>query len=273
MAERCFFSIIIPTFNAENTINECLASIYIQDFKDFEVLIIDALSTDHTLSIVNSFTNNNIKIFAETDLGIYDAMNKGINLAKGEFLYFLGSDDSLFNPEVLKEIHSAINLVTDQIIYGNVKMKGSNKWVKDGSVYGGAFDLKRVLNHNIPHQAIFYRHTVFSILGGYNLRYPVFADHDFNIKAFSKYTFKYVEIIVANFSVGGTSTNRSDQFQDDRIANIVHYFKKFLTSKKFIPLRYYVRQAAFNTNVKISLSKKIYYSLLYFRLKIQSLIK
>lgn len=273
MVRNCFFSIIIPTFNAEKTINECLLSICNQDFQDFEVWIIDALSKDHTLSIANSFTKDNIKIISEKDLGIYDAMNKGINLANGEFLYFMGSDDTFFNPKVLKEIHKAINLNTDQIIYGNVKMNGNNKWVKDGSVYGGAFDLKRVLSHNIPHQAIFYRRTVFSSLGGYNLHYPIFADHDFNIKAFSKYTFKYVEIIVANFQVGGASTNRSDKFQEDKAANIVRYFENFLMTRTFIPIRYYLRQTAFDANVKISLSKRIYYSLLYFRLKIQSLIE
>jgi len=271
MKRMYFFSIIIPTFNSENTIGKCLKSIYEQEFEDFEVIIIDGKSTDETLSIISAFKNHNTKVFSEIDEGIYDAMNKGIDLANGKFIYFLGSDDTLFNPQVLKNINYTIDSKTDKIIYGNVKMNGTNKWVKDGTVYGGEFNLKRILSHNIPHQAIFYHYSVFDILGKFNLRYPIFADHDFNIKAFSQYLFKYTELIVADFFVGGASTTKSDHFAEDRIANIVQYFKKDLAGKTFVPLRYYVHQAAFNSKVKIDVSKKFYFSLIYFKLKIQAL--
>ena len=100
------FSIIIPTFNSEKTLDIALSSIVVQSYQNFEVLIIDGLSTDSTIDIAKKHQKvfPNIKIKSEKDNGIYDAMNKGIALAKGEWLYFMGSDDSLYNDDVLNQI-------------------------------------------------------------------------------------------------------------------------------------------------------------------------
>ena len=105
------FSIIIPTFNAGKTLSFCLDSVLIQSFQDFEILIIDAVSSDNTMSIVEEYAAANTAItwISEKDKGIYDAMNKSISLAKGEWLYFLGSDDKLYDAEVLKKIMNSLN--------------------------------------------------------------------------------------------------------------------------------------------------------------------
>jgi len=270
MNPQYLFSIIIPTFNVEGTIEKCLKSIFEQSFYDYEILIIDGESSDRTLSIVSSFNNPKIKILSEADQGIYDAMNKGITRADGKYLLFLGADDTLFDQQVLKSMSLITTDEVYQIVYGNVKMNGNNNWVKDGTVYGGEFDLRRILSHNIPHQAIFYHYSIFEALGKFNLRYKIFADHDFNIKAFANYIFKYVDLIVANFAIGGASTTMTDSFKSDRIANIIQHFERDLASKRFVPLRYYIQQAAFNPRVKIDFGKKVYLALLYLKLKIQS---
>ena len=86
-------SIIIPTFNSANTLRRALDSIIGQTLNDLEVLIMDGVSTDQTLDIAKTYNDNRIRIFSEPDNGVYDAMNKGIDKASGEWLYFLGSDD------------------------------------------------------------------------------------------------------------------------------------------------------------------------------------
>ena len=98
-----FISIIIPTFNAESTILKALESILQQTFKDFEILIIDGLSKDKTIEIVENLKDSRIKIHSDKDIGIYDAMNKGIHYAQGKWLYFIGSDDYLYNNEDCKQ--------------------------------------------------------------------------------------------------------------------------------------------------------------------------
>jgi glycosyltransferase involved in cell wall biosynthesis len=193
-------SIIIPTFNSENTVSCCLDSIHSQEFTDYEVLIIDGGSCDKTLSIVQNYKNIRFKIHSEPDKGIYDAMNKGIKLAIGDWIYFLGSDDYLVDSKVLKSVSALFTLNYD-IIYGDT-IWGSEK-------KGGEFNKYSLIRSNITHQAIFYKKTIFDKLGDYNLTYKIWADYEFNIKCFGDDSIitKYVEIEIANYGINGYSSN------------------------------------------------------------------
>src|SRR4051812_5182325 len=104
-----FFTIIIPVFNSEKTIDIAIGSVLNQQYTSYEVLIIDGLSKDNTLEKVRSYNDARIKIHSEKDSGIYDAMNKGIAKATGTWLMFLGSDDELHDNNVLADIHDAID--------------------------------------------------------------------------------------------------------------------------------------------------------------------
>jgi glycosyltransferase involved in cell wall biosynthesis len=192
-----FFSIIIPTYNSEKTLHKCLESVVNQSFKDFEILIIDGVSTDHTLEIAKSFNDNRIKISLEKDEGIYDAMNKGVRLAQGKWLYFLGSDDVLYDSDVLSDIVIFIekNIQVD-FVYGDVIFK------KNQNVYAGEFDRVKLCFQNICHQAIFYKKNLFKILGLYNLKYKIWADWDFNMRCFlhPDINIKYIDRIIAIFN-------------------------------------------------------------------------
>jgi hypothetical protein len=84
------------------------------------------------------------------------------------------------------------------IVYGNVIIKNMENGER--YIWGGAFDLKRILSYNISHQAIFYHHSVFKKLGNFNLRYKVLADYDFNLKCFANYMFSYADLNIANFN-------------------------------------------------------------------------
>lgn len=271
--ESMLISIIIPTYNSSKTIEACLKCITMQTFKAFEVIIIDSVSKDGTLQIANSFRDERIKIYSAPDRGIYDAMNKGVSLAKGEYLYFLGSDDTLFDCDVLKKITTEIANSKPKIIYGNVKMKGDSHLVKNGTIYGGEFDLKRLMVHNIPHQAIFYHKSVFAQIGKYNITYQLFADHDFNLRAISKFEFQFTNQIIANFSVGGSSTTMKDvNFEQDKIYNFIKYFGRQIHKPAFVNVRYYIKEAALNMNSKLAPMMRIYCLLIYSKLKLQSLL-
>ena len=219
------FSIIIPTYNSETVIRACLQSICKQTFLDYEIIIIDSLSKDATIDIVKEYVaaHSNIHYLSEKDGGIYDAMNKGIRMSKGIWLYFIGADDLLYDNSILEKLVTATQSSKSKIIYGNVLVKGNAGWAADGEIYARRFSIKKIITQNICHQAIFYHREVFEKIGLYNERYRICADHDFNIRAAANFKFTYSDLIVAIFSGGGISTTPDYNFKNDFEKNIVKY--------------------------------------------------
>lgn len=197
-------SIIIPTFNSANTLCRTLDSIISQTFTNWEVLLMDGASTDNTIEIAKSYKDNRIRVFSEPDKGVYDAMNKGIDKAAGEWLYFLGSDDYLLNNEVLNQVFSHIPEKCD-VFYGDVEAQQLDERHK------GEWKIED-LEYNRCHQAIFYNQKVFRKFGKYKPKYRVYADHDMNLKWFldKRISSKYYPILIAHYSDGGLSTQQSD---------------------------------------------------------------
>ncbi len=207
---RPFFSIIVVTFNAGEHLRRALDSILLQSFTDWELLIVDGLSADNTLQIADEYQRrySSIHTFSEKDNGIYDAMNKGVKLARGEWLYFLGADDWLKDKTVLQKVAEEIRRETADIIYGNVLMLSRKL------PYDGAFSMKKLLRRNISHQAIFYNKSVFAKIGNYDTRFRKHADWDFNLRCFQDKTIsvRYIKVITAVFTHGGTSFGHDKAF-------------------------------------------------------------
>ena len=117
-------SIITVCFNAEDTIADTIQSVLSQDYEDIEYIIVDGKSTDRTLEIIQSHQKR-IKLISEKDQGIYDAMNKGINIANGDVIGILNADDFYKNNQVLTDV---MNAFTDNIsiVYGDIEYVKNN---------------------------------------------------------------------------------------------------------------------------------------------------
>jgi glycosyltransferase involved in cell wall biosynthesis len=182
MSSGNLLTVIIPTRAAGAHIDDCLESLRRQTFQQFEVCIIDAQSADDTVKKVQAFAGKlgvALQCRSEPDSGVYDAMNKGIEHSTGEWLYFLGADDVMHDAEVFADVAKVLASSDADIVYGDEIKKSS------GVRYGGEFTLDRLLFEcNVCHQAVFYRRSLFDKLGGYNLRYPIWADWEFNIRCF-----------------------------------------------------------------------------------------
>ena len=226
---RPFFSIIIPTFNSASTIAACFNTIASQTLKNYEVIIVDGLSNDETASIVAQYKNRlpQLSWISEKDEGIYDAMNKGIKVAQGEWLYFLGSDDKLHDGNVLAIIYE-LNKGPAKLVYGNVQIVGKTSWANDGEIYDGEFNLEKILRRNICHQGIFYHQDCFiNNTSLFNTEYSLCADWDFNLRCWASVPCLYVNVLVAYFYAGGksTETNVDTKFSKDIVVNLKQYFK------------------------------------------------
>lgn len=200
-----YYSIIIPTYNSEKTIKQCLDSILSQTFRDFEILIMDNLSNDNTISIITEYDDSRIKIYSAKDNGVYDAMNKGIDQSSGDWLYFLGSDDSLYDNLVFEKVSAYIFTNQVDLIYGN------SYFIHSKVIYNGKYDrLKLLHTSNICHQSIFYKRDLFYKLGKYNVIFPIYADWDFNLRCFSNpdLNIKYIDIIISRYNDASGISNQ-----------------------------------------------------------------
>ncbi|MGY5449833.1 glycosyltransferase family 2 protein [Agarivorans sp. MS3-6] len=225
-----FFSIIIPCFNSLMTLWKSIDSLKEQSFENFEVIIMDGQSTDATVAFALSYIgeDSRFKIYSSEDSGTYDAMNKGVSKASGEWVYFMGSDDRFNDSDVLEDVHSSLLQCERKdigMIYGSVEVVGDVKWAKNGTIYDGEFDTNKIKQKNICHQAIFYNRKDKLKHLPYNLKYKLCADWDMNLKVWSSHHPLYINRVIAKFLAGGQSTDGSDPlFGKDFKANIKNYF-------------------------------------------------
>jgi len=200
-------SVIIVTYNAAPLIQRCLDSIYIQEYTNIEIIVIDGKSTDGTITILE---NNSSKIhfwLSEKDERIYDAMNKALKYVTGNWVYFLGADD-----ELLPEFSVLINALTapDTIYYANVLTNGIKR-----SGFVSPYYMAKV---GVYHQAIIYPKSVFDNYT-YNTNYKINADYALNMLLFKdkRYHFKYIDLIIARYNHTGVSATIIDHaFQADK---------------------------------------------------------
>ncbi len=199
--------IIIPTYNSENTIKNCLESILNQNIQNelIRVIIIDGQSSDNTLNIVQSYTNKlPMTIISEPDDGIYDAMNTGISICQADIIYFMGSDDSFYDSEVLKNVISHFKKDT-VILWGDCHLLEKEQIKKQN------FSKNQIFLNFINHQSVFYN-SKFLTPSSFKKNFSVFADQVLTRKMlYSNYeTSIYIPITIANYSLSGFSSNQCD---------------------------------------------------------------
>ncbi len=221
-------SIIIPTYNSIKTLDRAIQSVIKQSFLSIELCIVDNASDDGSLEIIKAYVNEYpyIKYISEPDKGIYDAMNKGTEMASGVWVLYLGSDDMLYSRNVISEmIDRASNA---DMIYGNI-INGRGK-TANGEV--GRYGL---LKTNIPHQAILYRRERIHQFQGYTLKYKIRADNLMNIKFLTNdiLNVKYIHNVISYFSGDGISSSMIDKdFVRDSDKIYLRYYRKYMTEKE-----------------------------------------
>ena len=170
-------SIITVSYNAVATIEKTILSVINQSYSNIEYIIIDGGSTDDTLNIIKKYQEKIAYWVSEPDKGIYDAMNKGIEKATGDYLFFLGADDILMENAIQKIFGD--NLSTKFLmIYGNV-MYDNNNIVKS------RFSYKTFLHNTIHHQATFYSRKLFDSFR-YDTSFKITSDYELNLLVFLK---------------------------------------------------------------------------------------
>ncbi len=177
-------AIITPTYNASKTLEACLKSVISQNYLNLEHVVIDGNSTDESLKIIKKYAEkySHIKYISEKDKGIFDAMNKGIDLATSDFLLFLGADDVLAD-NILNKITHEVDFDNFDLVYGKVKYptRECGKEYKTENITDELL-INPFIHLFMHHQGTFIRKSLFDIFGKYDLQYPIGADVHFFIK-------------------------------------------------------------------------------------------
>jgi len=206
-------SVIIPTLRSAELLPGALDSLAVQTCRDFEVVVCDGGSDDGTADIARgrAATLPALRVEAQPDAGIYDAINRGIGLARGEWVLVLGSDDRLHAADTLERAAAALRCSQADLVHGDVRMMAARRTgAIAGRRYAGPMPLVRLLRTNICQQAIFYRRSLFERLGGFETRYKVWADWAFNVRAAFAVPVQWIDLVVADYANTGLSARRRD---------------------------------------------------------------
>ena len=202
-----FFSIITVCYNAEHEIEKTMNSLLMQENEDYECIIVDGKSSDKTVEIIKSYKKKFemkkilVKIISENDQGIFDAMNKGINLATGKWINFMNAGDTFHDNTVLKKIKPFLELTKSDVVYGNCWRY--NEFYSYLKIPGKIELLKKGME--IPHQASFIKAKV-QKSNLFDLKYKIAGDHDLFLKLYiKKYVFQYYPETICDFSLDGVS--------------------------------------------------------------------
>lgn len=208
-----FFSIITVSLNAEATFKATAASLLGQEFEDWEWIIMDGGSTDGTLDIIREVAPGEarLSLTSEPDQGIYDAMNKGVQRARGAFVYFLNTDDGLADPRVLKHVEETLAAHPGvDFLYGDIceiDVEG-RRGIQSSPPPGQVLD--EFVCGCLPHQSCFLRRSLFaaSSIGPFREDYRISADYLWMMTAVSAGSVQlhYLPRLIANYSVGGISS-------------------------------------------------------------------
>lgn len=258
MSEELLVSVITVCFNSEKTIDDTINALLKQTYKNWEHIIVDGGSKDRTIEIIKSHENEyngRLRLYQGPDKGIYDAMNKGINYARGVIVGIINSDD-WYAPTALERIvHSYLSCPGDEKV-----ITGGLNRMRDGVVIYNQMHYEITLSGlkkgmPLQHPAVFVTKAVYERLGGFDLSFPHIADYDFIWRCYADgcVKFLFVDSVVSYMREGGASDCLSWKHIWSRTTERYRLRKKyipkieaFLSSAKF-----FVKEYCFQTIKKL----------------------
>ena len=206
MPDQPLISIITPSFNHGQFIEQTIQSALGQDYPNIEHIIIDGGSTDATPDILKKYEDRIAYWVSEPDIGISDAFNKGIEASRGDYIQFLNSDDWLINDSIISKVIESIKQNDyPLLLYGNTivvnRQNGQTLWSMGRKFSLGSFLLKTI----IPHQALFTRKDYFERYGYFDTNLKHSMDYEMLLRSVPDLNPVWVNYYIVKMREGGIS--------------------------------------------------------------------
>ena len=205
------FSIITAVYNRCSTVKRALRSIKNQDYPNIESVVIDGNSSDGSYEIIKSEILKNDIFVSESDKGIYDALNKGINNSSGDIIGFMHSDDFYTDDKIISQVAKIFKEKNVDIVYGDAAFFLENNTDRIVRNYiSGPLTKKRLAWGFMPaHPSIFIKKNIYESIGNFKTSYKIAADYEFLCRLISKNDFKsyYLNKKLVSMQIGGVSTS------------------------------------------------------------------
>ena len=229
-------SIITINYNNKSGLKQTVESVLSQSFTDFEYIVIDGGSTDGSVDIIKNNSGEIDYWVSENDFGIYDALNKGIGKANGNYLMFLNSGDCFAGNNTLDLVHQQLNNAPDiDVFYGDTYFKTRNPDKTSLHKHPAVLDLWFLKDKNLNHQSTVIKSGLFKEFGCYPLEYKLAADHWLYLKSFiAGKRFLHIDCALAIYDRQGLSHTNYELYRQemtDMWENLVPEYAKQLIDK------------------------------------------
>jgi glycosyltransferase involved in cell wall biosynthesis len=198
-AGKPLLSVITVVFNGERHLEQTIQSVIGQSYTNIEYIVIDGGSTDGTTGILNRYNDRIDYWISERDKGIYDAMNKGLDAARGDWIFFLGSDDVLYNRSAISDVATFLDKDMS-LVFGNIMYN-------DGKIVKSRFNIITLLHNTVHHQSALYNASLFRNWR-YDSKLRLIADYELNLRIYlEKLKYRHIDNIISICDQRGQSRN------------------------------------------------------------------
>jgi len=257
MDNKPLISIITATYNSQNTLDKFINSIVNQSYKNFELIIIDGASKDNTIDIIKQHSDHIIKWISEKDNGVYDAWNKGLTYAKGDWITFIGSDDELYH-DALENYIDFINNSQEQydLISSRIHIINDNNDIV--RTLGWPWEWKKSRKvFTIAHPGALHKKDLFSKFGNFNTMFKICGDYDFLLRCGEDMKAGFMNKVTLRMALGGLSDTHAvlkETYKILRVTSKLNYIDAtYIYTLQ--SLKYFIRKGFRQLGLNIALKK------------------
>lgn len=226
MTDKPLITVVTTVFNNVDTIRRCIESVMNQTYKNIEYIVIDANSTDGTKDIIDEYKDRIDHYQSEPDRSLYDGMNKGLRVAKGDYVHFLNADDHYVHETTLEQIANKLDI--HSVCFGDlIYIEKDRKQRRMGEAFNWQSELKY---SHVPQPTTIVPRHLYRQVGEFDLKYHVAADYEMLLRLAQRFPVKHITVPMTMMYSGGLSMRLAGQARKETRRISIKYGRNILAA-------------------------------------------